>query len=77
MVTQEHSVQVIDGVLMTDQTFKGLSTDDKPRPVANGSWYISIDKIGKKAADGSYENFINCYDAENDKWFPDEDEEGS
>ena len=77
MVTPENIVQYVDGVAVVSEPYYGLSTDDKPRNVANGSWYVSIDKVGKKDADGNFENFLNCYDAENDKWFPDEYEEGS
>lgn len=68
MVTPGASYPIIDGEhkLMGSITYYGLSGDTKPRNVGNGSWYISINKVG------SGENFINCYDAENDKWYPDE-----
>ena len=77
MVTPEKSVQIISGVAVAAETYSGLSTEEKPRNVGNGSWFVSIDKVGKKDADGNPENFLSCYDAENDKWYPDEDEEGS
>lgn len=57
---------------MGSETYFGLSTDSKPSNCGNGSIYIAIDNIGAKDSDGNPLNFIYCYDAENDKWYPDE-----
>ena len=61
------------------EVFFGLSTDDKPRSpmVGNGSFYVKIDLVGKTDENGDPVNCIACYDAENDKWHPDDDEEGT
>lgn len=68
MVTPGSSYPLVDGEhkLLAADTYYGKSTDTKPRNVGNGSWYIKIDKVG------SNENFLCCYDAEDDKWYPDE-----
>ena len=60
-------------------TFFGLSTDPKPvgADVANGSFYVKIDLVGKTDENGNPVNCIACYDAENEKWSPDDDEEGT
>ena len=46
----------------------GLSTDQKPvgPTVANGTFYIYIDRVGTD------QNKLACYDAENGKWYPEE-----
>lgn len=49
--------------------YYGLSTDEKPTgpAVANGSFYIYIDRIGTDLPK------LACYDAENEKWYPEEE----
>ena len=79
MVTPENNPQLQDGVYSASVTYFGLSTDTKPTGagVANGSFYVKIDLVGKTDENGNPVNCIACYDAENEKWYPDDDEEGT
>lgn len=69
MVTEP--VYMKDGKYMSAQPFYGLSTDTKPTSCGNGSIFIAIDNIGKEDAVVAY-----CFDAENGKWYPDEESNG-
>ena len=43
MVTADKAQQVVDGIMTTNTTFYGLSTDQKPTHCGNGSVYIAMD----------------------------------
>ena len=79
MVTSEMQSKYRNGVYSSTATFFGLSTDTKPTgdTVGNGSFYVKIDLVGKTDENGNPVNCIACYDAENEKWYPDDDEEGT
>lgn len=61
---------IANGKYMGAVTLYGLSTDDKPTNVGNGSKFIEVDNAGK--ADTPYEYY---FDAENSKWYPETSEE--
>ena len=71
MVTQSEYVN--NGVYKGCVTLFGLSTDDKPTNVGNGSFFIEIDNFGAKDENGDAVNFMYCFDAENDTWYPAEE----
>ena len=68
MVTQSEYIN--NGVYSGCVTLFGLSTDDKPVSVGNGSFFIEIDNFGKKDENGDDVNFMYCFDAENQTWYP-------
>lgn len=68
MVTTSNYIAA--GRYMGAVTLFGLSTDDKPVNVGNGSFFIEIDNFGKKDENGDAVNFIYCFDAENQTWYP-------
>lgn len=68
MVTQSEYIN--NDVYKGCVTLFGLSTDDKPTNVGNGSFFIEIDNFGAKDENGDAVNFMYCFDAENNEWYP-------
>lgn len=70
MVTE--SSYRVNGKYMGAVTLYGLSTDDKPTSVGNGSKFIEVDNVGKADTPSEY-----YFDAENSKWYPEVEDGGS
>lgn len=69
MITPESYIH--DGAYCEAVTLFGLSTENKPTDVPNGSVFFEIDNFG--STDVPY---IFMYDAENSTWYPETETDG-